>query len=200
VFSSYFLISEHKRIDNPHFTCLLNMSSNEYTHGTAVVSLVPDCSTPTLKCRNSWLPDRNWGLFDEPGVVFEPFQGEDPEEDILNMLTCPAGPDSIRRSLIDGLNSGQEWELNWYKREGGSRVLGTPKYHGQGKAPCFASLILISNCSSHLRSGRLEQAWICGAKSHRQSFPHRVDTSTGTNERLRESRIVFFDGTENKRN
>jgi len=135
------------------------MSSNKRTHGTAIFSIVPDSSPPTLKCYHSWLPDKKWSPPDEAEVEFEPFgvelepfglafetfQGENPEEDILNMLTCPAGPDSIRRSLIDGLNSGQEWELNWFTRKNGSLVLGTPRVNGegQGETPCLAPLILI---------------------------------------------------------
>ena len=124
------------------------MSSDDQTHGTAILSLVPDSSIPTLKCVQSWLPDTPWSLPDDPevkfesfGVAFEPFPGSDPEVDILNMLTCPAGPDSIRRSLIDGLKSGEEWALNWFKRRDGSLVQGTPRKHEQGEAPCIAPLI-----------------------------------------------------------
>jgi hypothetical protein len=135
------------------------MSSNKRTHGTAIVSIVPDSSPPTLKCYQSWLPDKKWSPPDEPdvefeqfgvefepfGLAFEPFQGKTPEQDIADMLTCPAGPESIRRSLIAGLKSGQEWELDWFTRKDGSLVLGTPHVcgEGQGETPCLAPLILI---------------------------------------------------------
>ena len=147
------------------------MSHNDDTCGTAIFSLVPDCSVPTLKCYKSWLPDQKWSLPGEPevefesfGVAFEPFQGENPEEDILNMLTCPAGPNSIRRSLLHGLQSRQRWGLNWYRREDGSLVRGTPYPcgNGQGETPCLAPLILIliRYGGNQLKSGRFKQPWI----------------------------------------
>jgi hypothetical protein len=121
------------------------MSSSNHTHGTAILSLVPGFSSPpTLECRNSWLLDENWTPSEkESGVVFGWFQSENPWDDLLDTFTCPAGPDSIRNSLKDGLKSGQKWELNWFKRKDGSLVLGTPSKCGQGGAPCMAALILI---------------------------------------------------------
>jgi hypothetical protein len=85
------------------------MSGSNHTHGTAILSLFPGLSSPpTLVCRNSWLSGENWTRSEkEPGVVFGSFESETPWDNLLDTFTCPAGPDTIRNSLMNGLKRGQ---------------------------------------------------------------------------------------------